>query len=160
MYSSLGERLRERPFLLVVAPRHQGAPRAGRSPRPVGDDLAPAPYVLGVAQGPQGLPGRADVEILFGIVGELALAEEAHAPPGLVQHQVGTDARVLDGPYVLSRPVLAVGGDVVGPQLPPEGTTEEQVEHGAVLADFAWGDQHGEDDARLASVHYVVGLVA
>src|SRR5215204_1376151 len=110
--------------------------------------------------GPQGLPSRTDEEVPRGVVGELALAEEAHAPAGLVQRPVGADARVLHGLYVFRRPVGPIGGYVVWPHLPTEGGPKEQVEHGAVLGDLARGDQHGEDDACLATVHDVVGPVA
>jgi hypothetical protein len=141
--------------------RLQGAGGADRAFRPVGDDLASAPSVLRIAQSSQGFSGWAQVEVLFGIVGEGTLAEEvAASSSGLVQPQVSTDARLLHGGYVLYCSVLAVTGDVVGPDLPPEGAVPEQIEHGAVLSHFARGDQYGEDDAGLAAIYDVVGLVA
>lgn len=87
--------------LVGGASRLQGALGAHGTPRPVGDDLASAPYVLRVAQGPQCFSGWAEVEVLLGVVGELALAEEAYASSGLVQRQLSTDAPSLHGLYVL-----------------------------------------------------------
>src|SRR5215210_4227742 len=46
------------------------------------------------------------------------------------------------------------------PGLPPESGAPKQIEHGTVFGDFAGSDQYGEDDAGLAAVYDVVGLVA
>ncbi len=87
---------------------------ADRASRPVGDDLASAPSVLCIAQSSQGFSSRAQVEILFGVVGEDTLWKEvAASPSGLVQPQVGTDACLLYASYVLYGFVFAITGDVV-----------------------------------------------
>ena len=161
MYSSPGPRLRERPFLLVVHCGFREQNGADRASRPVGDDLASAPSVLCIAQSSQGFSGRADVEILSGIVGEGTLGEELAAPSsGLVQPQVSTDARLLYGGYVLYCSVHAIAGDMVRPDLPPKGGAPQQIKHGAVLSDFSRSDQYGEDDTGFAAIYDVVGLVA
>src|SRR5215217_145994 len=90
----------------------QGASGTDRTSRSVGDNHAPASSVLRLAQSSQGFSGRAQVEVVSGVVGESTLGGEvAASPSGLMQPQVSANARLLHGGYVLYCSVLAVTGD-------------------------------------------------
>jgi hypothetical protein len=82
-----------------------------------------------VALAAQGLASVADVEILFGVVGELVLAEEGTASIVFGQHHVGAHTGFLHGRYVLCGTVGCITGDQVRPQAPTKTGPEEQLEH-------------------------------
>jgi hypothetical protein len=109
---------------------------------------------------PQDLARRTPVEVPFGVVGELLLAEIGPCFARIGQGHVGPDAGALYGGDVLYRAVGGVSGDLLRMELPPEAGAPEQVEHRRILGDLEGRDQDIEDDAGLAAVHHVVGVVA
>ena len=96
----------------------------------------------------------------MGIVGEVLRGKQTREPFLLEQRDVGADARLLYGRYVLPRAVGRVGRDRARLQAPSEATPEEQLLHGEALVHLRRGDQHVQDHPRLAPIHDVMGLVA
>jgi hypothetical protein len=66
-----------------------------------------------------------------------------------VQRHVGADARLLQDRNVLQGAVLAIGGDVVRAEAPPETGTPQEVQHGPVFGDLSRSDECVEDDPGL-----------
>src|SRR5215212_6022069 len=104
--------------------------------------------------------GGTNVEVLLGIVAEVAGTEEA----GVAEVEVGDghvrpDARLLQGSDVPAGAVPGVTGDVAGSDAPPEGAPPQEVEHGAVLGYLRGGNQGVEDHPGLTPIYDVVGLV-
>src|SRR5215211_2934554 len=89
-----------------------------------------------VALAAQGLASGADVEVLFGVVGELVLAEQGTAFIVFGQHHVGAHAGFLYGRYVLGGAVGSNPGNRAWVQAPTEAAPEEQLEHGEILGDL------------------------
>src|SRR5260370_640982 len=56
--------------------------------------------------------------------------------------------------------VRGITRDLARPEFPAEAHTEGEVEHRLVFHHFRWGDQRGQDDARLAPTAHLVRVVA
>ncbi len=63
------------------------------------------------------------------------------------ERHVGTNAFLLDGHDVFSRPIFGIPGDLAGSQLPPKAHPPEQIEHRLVVHHFGGRDQGLENNA-------------
>src|SRR5215204_2908572 len=100
------------------------------------------------------------VDVQFGVVGELLLAEIGSCFACSGQRHIGSNACLLYGGDVLRGAIGGVPGDLLWVELPPEAGAPEQVEHRRIFRNLKGRDQSIEDDPRLAAVHDVVVVVA
>src|SRR5438067_2316767 len=108
----------------------------------------------------QELSLRTGIGVMDGIIGEVSQSIIASALPSLSERNVGMDMGVLDGLDVLDSSIGHISGDLIGPVTPPEEHMPEQVKHGLIVHHLARHHQDRQDNAPLASVYDVVGVVA
>src|SRR5215469_14873557 len=94
------------------------------------------------------------------IVGEVSQSIITCTLSSLGDGNVSMDMGILNGLDILGSAIGHIAGDLVGLAAPPEEHIPEQVKHGLIVHYLAWHHQDRQDDAPLASVYDVVGVVA
>ena len=94
------------------------------------------------------------------IIGAVSQSIVACALPPFGDGNVGMDMGIFDGLDVLGSSIGHIARDLVGLTAPTEKYMPEEVKHGLIVHHLAWHHQDRHDDATLASIHDVVGVIA
>lgn len=67
---------------------------------------------------------------------------------------------VFQSDNVVLGAIFGISGHLSRLQLLAKAGAEDQIEHGLVLHHLRRGNQRGQDNARFATIHHVVGLIS